>query len=343
MPALDSRAWIVWVAGMTTAALTTLHPIYLVLLLGIVVLLWDHSTEDARAMLRFGTLVRIAIYALVFSAVFNMLTVHHGQRILFRLPDALPIIGGALTLESLLYGGLNALRIVVLIFAFSLFSRRVDAADLLRLMPAALFEVGLILSIGFTMIPAALRSYTEIREAQTLRGHEPRGIRGLLPLFTPLVVSGMERALSLAESMESRGYGRKAHGSGAGQWATFTGVAGLLITFGVNTFAPMPSAALIVALVSCAALVGVGLWVLSHAAGRTAWRRGVWGWREWLVTFGVLIVCAVILLGDPSALVFDPYNMRTLPTFDPLIGCALLCFALPAVIGTTSGANHDPR
>ena len=63
-------------------------------------------------------------------------------------------------------------------------------------------------SIAITFVPQTVTRFTEIREAQALRGHRVRRIGDLLPLIIPLLAGGMERSMDLAEAMEARGYGR---------------------------------------------------------------------------------------------------------------------------------------
>ncbi len=129
-------------------------------------------------------ILRIAVAALIIGGLFNVLVVHYGSTVFITLPDSIPIIGGILTLEALVFGVLNALRVISIIFAFATFSRLINYADLLRLTPSALFELGLMLSIGVTLVPFILRSWQrDLASSQALRGHRAKGIRGLLPLF----------------------------------------------------------------------------------------------------------------------------------------------------------------
>lgn len=186
-------------------SLLTFNPWLQLLIIGLALLNWPGDLPDQRSgFLRLRVLLRIALAAIIIGGLFNLLVVHYGSVVLVHLPDSLPIVGGILTLEALVYGVLNALRVIGIIFAFATFSRQITDADLLRLAPSALFELGLMLSIGVTLVPFMLRSFNEICELQALRGHRAQGIRGLLPLFTPLVASGMEHALALAELMEAR-------------------------------------------------------------------------------------------------------------------------------------------
>lgn len=331
---LDTRAWLVWVASALIVGLTTLNPWYALTLIGVVVLLWQ-GAGSGGGLLRLGALFRLALVALVIGAIFNALVVRQGDTTLLRLPDWLPILGGRWTVEALVFGALNALRFVSLIFAFALFSRAVNFADLLRLAPPALFELGLVVSIGFSLAPSMLRAFSEIREAQALRGHEGRGVRDLLPLFTPLVVSGMERALALAEAMEARGYGGGQPISRQSAARGLIGLGGLLAPLTLYAFAPSPI------WLGVAALAGLSLvgMLRRMSVGRTRLRRGHWGLPEWVVSAGAALAGLIILSANPATLVYDAYRLSVagLPPFNPWIGAALLGLALPGLFMMTGG------
>lgn len=314
-------------------ALTAFNPWYQLIIIAIAILLWP---GDAGGYLRLGVLLRLALILLIVGAVFNAVIVRVGDIVFLQLPESIPVFGGTYTVESVVYGLLNALRLVSIIFAFAVFSRAINYTDLLRLAPAALFELGLILSIGFTLVPSMLRTFSEIREAQTLRGHRPRGVRGLLPLFTPLVVSGMERALTLAEAMETRSYGavRDTQQAHKGQILALIGLFGLSVTLAVHVFIPLTSVALVLLLALNTALIGFALWLLARGSGRTRLRRAHWSLPETLIAIGGLLPAIVVLFSDRVALTYNVYSMATigLPPFNPWIGVALIGLIAPMLV-----------
>ena len=338
--ALDARAWLVWITGALIVALATFNPWYPMLLIGLVILLWPGDSASA-GFLRLGVLLRIGLIALAFGAAFNGLFVRFGVTVVLNLPGGIPLFGGPIYAEAMVYGALNALRFVAILFAFALFSRSVNFADLLRLAPPAFFELGLVMSIGFTLAPSMLRAFTDIRAAQALRGHRLRGVRDLLPLVTPLVISGMERALALAESMESRGYGGglpdsdSARQVRAAQALTLVSLVGFMIALAVHTFWPVDAFWLVALLTGNTALLIVALRRLSHVSGRTRLDRGRWSWPETVVAGSALLAIAAFLLTDRSILVYDAYRMTALglPAFNPWLGLALLALAAPGFVG----------
>lgn len=346
---LDARAWLLWLAGMLVPALFTFNLWIQLLTIGIAMLVWPGDAPDGEgSFLHRGVLLRLAVAALLIGAIFNVLVVRQGTTILLYLPDAWPLLGGPLTLEATAYGVLNALRVVSIIFAFATFSRVIDYAELLRLMPAALFELGLMVSIGVTLIPFTLRAFREIREAQALRGHQPGGVRGLLPLFAPLVANGMEHALMLAESLEARGYGaaRLSRPVMLGQVLALLSLLGLLLLLVLHTFSPLSDGVMAAGLVGTVALMLIGFRQLASGSGRTRWRRLHWSLPEMMVTAGVIVATVSLWLTDRALLSYDPYRLNSLgwPGFSPWLGLALLGLALPALFtpeATAQEAEHE--
>ncbi|MBX3062655.1 MAG: energy-coupling factor transporter transmembrane protein EcfT [Anaerolineae bacterium] len=343
---MDTRAWLIWLAAMLTPALIAFNPFVQVLTIGIVIVLFPDDADE-RSFLRMSVLLRLAVFALVVGGGFNLISVHFGTTVITQLPESIPIIGGAWTLESLLYGICNALRLVSIVFAFALFSRVINYADLLRLAPAAVAELGLMLSIGITLVPLTLRSFQEIREAQQLRGYRGRGVRAMLPLFTPLVANGMEHALALAESMEARGYGaaRSVQHVRRGQVALLIGLLGALILLGANAFFALDVPILVIGWLVVALPIGGGVYWLSIGSGRTRLRRGKWGSAETVMVLGAVIAVSALIIVSPTIRSYDPYRLATigLPAFDPYLGIALLGLALPGIYRRQEARSLDDQ
>lgn len=78
---------------------------------------------------------------------------------------------------------------------------------LLKQIPGALHEAGVVLVIASTFVPQLIASIQRVRQARHLRGHTGSAWRGTA---IPVLEDALERATSLAMAMESRGYGRVA-------------------------------------------------------------------------------------------------------------------------------------
>ena len=205
MTPLDSRAWTIWMLTAATLATLARHPLYslLILLAAQVVGTVCAAPQATGLRLSLGRLVPII---LLVTMVTNLLFVHMGSTVLFHLPDW-PLIGGVWTAETAVAGLTNGLVLLTLLVIFQTFNRVMSVSDLAQLTPRALHELGLVLLIALTYVPETAQQLQRIREAQAIRGHQLRGLRDWPPLVIPLLIGGLERAMSLAETMVARGYG----------------------------------------------------------------------------------------------------------------------------------------
>jgi energy-coupling factor transport system permease protein len=155
--------------------------------------------------------------------------------------------------------------------------------ELVQAAPRAFYELGLAVTVALAFVPSTIAAIAAVREADRARtgGHVVRRGR-LMRQVVPVLESGMERAVSLAESMDSRGFGRR---STAGEAASgWLGLGALLLLGGcfVALVARARSTALVMALVGGAALVAAVV-VSSRASTRTRYRPRRLSAREWVL------------------------------------------------------------
>jgi energy-coupling factor transport system permease protein len=330
-----------WLIAASIPAFILRNPLYLVLILGSAWLNYSALGRETPIGSSWGSFVKFGLFLFVLTIPFNALSTHAGQIVLFRLPEGWPIVGGAITLEAVLAGAVNGLSLMTILVVFAAFNAIVDHYQLLRAVPAFLFQAGVVISIAITFVPQMVLSAKEIRQAQRIRGHRFRGIRDLLPLIIPLLANGLERAIQLAETMEARGFGsavrplsrREAVLSQAGTLAALLVLLGGLF---VVTFVP-ESGAWGWGLVGFGAVTLVAVFQLqSRRVQRTRYRRPRWLPRDTVSVMASSIVLAVILFAratSPSTLYYTPYPPNSLlPPFDPLVGAALILLALPALL-----------
>jgi energy-coupling factor transport system permease protein len=291
-----------------------------------------------------GALLRLVLGLLVVVALFKWLSLHVGATVLFRLPEEWPLIGGPITLEALVFCGLDALSLVATLAVFAVFSAGADYYALLRSVPPFMHQVGLVVSIAITFVPQTVTRFAEIREAQALRGHRVRRAGDLLPLVMPLLAGGMERSMNLAEAMEARGFSAPAgtrHARGLPPVAVQCGlVLGLgLVLVGAALpvlWADVPWAGW-AALWAGLLLVGATLWAAGRGTGRTRYRRAVWKDVDTALVVVSLAVVGMLLayrLTAPAELVYDPLaRLRVYaPGFDPLLAAAFAALAAPVPV-----------
>jgi energy-coupling factor transport system permease protein len=306
------------------------NPLYLIILLLAVQVVAALCGGRGTGM-RFS-LWRLGLAILLFSTLFNFLFVHVGATVLWRWPLSWPYIGGAMTVEAAVFGAINGLVLLTLLATFLAFNSIVPVSDLVRLMPAAFRDLGVVLLIALTYVPETIQHWQRIREAQAIRGHQVKGIRDFRPIFIPLLIGGLERAMTLAEAMVSRGYG-----------ATVTAERPLAIRFGLLAGLLLGLSGWLLSfwwgwwgwllLASGLALLAGLMWHMGRGLRRTQYQPWRWSWRETVVAgTAVLPLTGLWQWGETAA--YTPYFSLSLPPFEPLWGLLLLAFIMPVFLSS---------
>jgi energy-coupling factor transport system permease protein len=130
-----------------------------------------------------------------------------GSSLLWSGP-IVPVLGPLdVTTEELRIAALNGLRLSALALAFSAYALLLDHD---RLVAAVGFarRSALAVALATRLVPTLERDAAGLSEAVRGRGLAVTGMRGHARLLSPLVAGSLERAASLAEAMEARGFGR---------------------------------------------------------------------------------------------------------------------------------------
>lgn len=333
--ALHPLAWVAWIAAIVVILTLTRNPFYLALALGMIALVrWrcvPMGNGDEQMMilspLRFGLIV------VTTTSIFNMAMVHVGATVLFTLPTWIPLIGGAWTLEALVYGALNGVALAGLFAGFTVINRVVPVRSLLRLLPRAFYPVAVVVSIAVTFVPTTLQQIQQVREAQAVRGHRLRGVRSWLPLVVPLLEGGMERSLQLAEAMVARGFASGVETQE--RWPQMLVLAGFVAMVAgwlaqLIWGQPVTGAALLIA--GCAVLLA-GLWRAGRSHPHTVYRPDRWRGLDWVIVGGSLLAAVAYLLPlfDRTTIFYYPYPALNWPAVDWRIGLATVGLAAPAL------------
>ena len=201
-----SKAWIIWLITTMVILLTNRNPIYLVVVLtGLLVLGAKLSKKNGyKSWLlqnsRFlGTMI-------VLSSLINALFTHTGNLVLFRFPEDWLLIGGKITLESFLVGMINGLVIGSLYITFNIINLALSVKQITRLIPNIFHPIAIMITISLTFFPSIQQRAQEIKEAQMIRGNPMKRISDWSPLLLPLLISSLENAFLLSESMTARGF-----------------------------------------------------------------------------------------------------------------------------------------
>lgn len=204
--------WCVWLASVLTAVSLVKNPLYQTIIVGAAGLVYAAAPRRDEESGAWGAFLKLGLSFLLISLVYNIIISHHGETIIAVLPAWIPLIGGSLTAEAAVFGLVFGLTFFTGIVAFAAFNKRVGPMELVRLLPRRLQAAATVVSVTFNFIPATGDAAREIREAQLIRGFDyGRSVAGAVKqaggTITPLIVTGLEKAITTAESMESRGYG----------------------------------------------------------------------------------------------------------------------------------------
>ncbi len=210
---MHAYAWAAWIVVVMAVALTTTNPYYLAVVLLCILLVAVLAPKTASAVAGFRAIATFGAVLFAISLGIALLNGGYGAHVLFTIPSPqLPDwmgglhLGGPVAAESLVAATLRGMAILCVFLAFGVFNGAVSPHRILRATPAVLFQAGLVVTVGLTLLPSSIEDVWRIREMRALRGART-GVRNLPALVVPAVIGGLERSMRLAEAMEARGYG----------------------------------------------------------------------------------------------------------------------------------------
>jgi energy-coupling factor transport system permease protein len=189
-----------WCVVLACLALSFEHPLVLGTLLVLVIV----AAAGARVS---GPVLRTLAFALPFAAVIaliNPLVQRDGLTVIARL-GTVPVLGQLdLTAEATAYGGVLALRALVVIGCFALHSAAVDPDDLLRAFRRVSFRTALTAALATRMVPVLTRDARRLHDAQRCLAGESAPRRAIV---RAVAAGALDRAVDVAATLEVRGYG----------------------------------------------------------------------------------------------------------------------------------------
>lgn len=349
---LHPCAWWLWSLCLAAAAAQTTNPLLLALLVCSAVIVvaarkpkapWGKSFEFFLILGAMIITIRV-LFQLVFGAGL-------GTTELFELPGvSFPDwmsglrLGGSVTLEALLGAFYDGLRLATIAIVVGAANSLASPTRLLKAVPTALYELGVSIVVALTFVPQLTIDAGRIREMRRLRGRNTKGLRGFASLGLPVLAGALDRSIVLAESMDSRGYGRHQKETAMGRRLSIGLVLASLSLALIGVYSLLTagmSAVIAMAILFIGLLMGgVTLWRAGRTRIRTVYRPDVWASPEWLVSVaGVAVLGIFLLVRIPSdqALVLAPL-LNTWPTL-PLWG--LLAFGIACTPAITS--PHPPE
>src|SRR5438552_11388871 len=275
-PTLHAATWIVWAVAAVVSVQLAPNMLYatLVLLLAVLVVeVHGRRTGLARA---FPVFLALGAGFGLLRVVLTVATTHGIGKAMVTIPHVtLPrILGGFRvggTIERpVLYQALaDALIIVVVIAVFGAWNAVVSHHEVLQAVPRAFHELGLVVTIALAFVPSTLAALKASREADRARTGGVVVRRGrLVRHAVPVLESGMERAVALAESMDSRGFGHRP--AGRSERVAALGTLGGLLGLG-GAFVALVGDAPLAAAISSG--IGVALVIAAIASASSAAKR----------------------------------------------------------------------
>lgn len=308
----------------------------------------------------YGVFLRLGLVVIALRTAFHLvLGSGTGTTVLFTLPSiASPEwaqgirFGGPVTAEGVASALYDGFRLAVLLACVGAANSLANPKRLLRSLPAALYEVSVVVVVGLTVAPQMVASTRQVRRARRLRGDTARGWRALRSVMVPVLADSLERSVTLAAAMDSRGYGRRSTTSNASRRITsglvLLGLTGICVGVYGLLDVGSPSAMGVPALVVGVVVSAAGMASASARMARSRYRPDRWGLQEALVVSGgVAAVAGVVLAGStgvegliPSVVPLEFPRLPWLPAIGVLTAL-LPAWAVPATTNRTGVSSHS--
>ncbi|MFN8017501.1 MAG: energy-coupling factor transporter transmembrane component T [Acidimicrobiales bacterium] len=341
---LHAVTWLVWAIAAAAVVQLAPNPLYVALVLAISFLVVSAHRLDTTLARAFPILVGLGVAFALIRVALTTLTTHSlaPEHLWLTLPSfGLPrllggfTVGGTIEGDVVLYAAAQAFAVVGIMGAFGAFNAVASHHELVQATPRAFHEPGLIVSVALAFVPATMGAVADAREADRARtgGRVVRKGR-LVRLSVPIVESGLERAVSLAESMDARGFARQARGP-ADRTAGWLGL-GAMLALGAGFVALIGhrSGVAVVALVAGALALGAAVVLASRSMGTSRYRpRRLTARDAWVGAVALLAPLGLAVLSGAfdQRLYWTPYPLR-FPAFSLAPVACIALLAVPALI-----------
>ena len=334
---LHPVAWWGWALGLAVATTRTTNPALVGLIVAAVVLVVVACRDDSPWARAFPAYLILGAVIIAIRVVFYLLVgIKTGGQTILALPRIpLPDWAGGINLlgpvsvSGLLGAASAGLTLAGLIVCFGAANALANPKRALRSLPASLHQLGTAVVIAVTLAPQLVSSWRRVRRAQRLRGLRLRGIRASLSTIMPVLQDALDRSLTLAASMDSRGYARVRDGRGSAAVLPLLLLA--LLGAALGTYGLLDGTAprwLGLPLLAASAVTAViGSVLAARQVHRTRYRPDPWRMPETLVAgCGVAVAVLAVLIVGPHQ------TAPGLPGW-PLVTilCALIA-AMPAAL-----------
>lgn len=328
---INAAAWLAWFTGAAAIPLVSRNPLYLGLIFLVVIVVHLTVTAGSEGDNTWRLFAYVGSMVASLSIAFNVLTVHAGNRVFGHIPEWVPIAGGDLTWNALVYGVASALAISSLLFAAATFNTAVRHGELIRLMPASLSRLGIAGTIAISFVPQTISAGRDIYDAQRSRGHQFRGLRDARSLVVPLLATGIERAVVLSEALETRGFGAPAMRQQTHRRSPAFMLAFLAL---LAALAALATGRLLIAGIALVIVLLLLAVATKQPAQRTRYRPLHWNTASIIVVLASLapVLTLVAHFATGLSLSYEPFPRLPMPDFAPAAGASILMLLTPALV-----------
>ncbi|MCW2822608.1 MAG: cobalt transport protein [Marmoricola sp.] len=341
---LHPGAWWLWAMGLAAAATVTTNPLLLLMIVGIAAVTVSLRRADHPWSSSFRLYLVFGLVIVTIRVVFRVLLGGgFGSSVLLDLPQ-IPLPGwvagirllGPVTLESVLAGLYDGLRLATIVICVGAANALANPKRLLKSMPPALYEIGTAIVVAVALLPQLADSLRRVRAARQLRGVPGGRIGRLRAIVVPVMEDALERSMSLAAGMDARGYGRAGDLSRSQRRTTGVLMLAGLVGICAGTYALLDQTAprwlVLPGLVGGVALAGGGFWSAGRRVQRSRYRPDRWRTEEICVALSGAAVAAGVL----GPLRDDPLLHPALGTFPTVTTTSLAVVLLGIVAALVS-------
>lgn len=185
---MHPAAWITWATCAGIVAFTTTDPFYLALVIAVAWFVYAACRVPGPTARSFRVFLIAGLLAMTIRTLL--------------------VFFGTIDAGNVAFAASEGLRLATILVVFGTFNAVTDPFGVVRLAPRRFHEPALAAALALAIAPRTIASVQRVREAQALRGIATTRLRSLPALAVPVLETGMEDAVTLAESMDARGHGR---------------------------------------------------------------------------------------------------------------------------------------
>ncbi len=356
---LHPGAWWAWALGLAAAASNTTNPLLLIMLILVAALVVQARRPEAPWGRSFAFFLKLGIVVVIVRVAVQVLFgASIGTTELVSLPGVgLPSwlagirLGGDVTLESILMALYDGLRLATILICVGAANSLASPTRLLKSVPAELYDLGV---AGPPPTPPPRPPAGARPPPPRRRGAPPTsGPRAIAGAAVPVLEGALERSVTLAAAMDSRGYGRRGTLTVGQRRLASAALLGGLVAACIGAYglvsAGSPALLGLPMLVLGLAASAIGVVVSSRTSLRTRYRPDPWRGPEWLVLGAGIAVAGLFAIADAVGVpgMHTPVDPPAWPTLPLVAVIGLLLAVTPAwtapALPTAEARHRDAR